>query len=210
MSAGNPKGWPKSEMLNYGIPKPVFVIPAAYVNKQAAEWPSGYKLNPCVIPPPEVTLSGGTLTIHGTSINIFADIADIEVTVGFTTNLGAAVPPATVSSGSIVKYVYKVKNYGPATTTGVIFMIGTNAPVVSGASVTVIAAGAPVLAALTIADLMAGVTLPAMPAGSSYQFIFSVTTVAPGTLTANGYLTIGDKPDLVLANNQVLSSVQIS
>ena len=68
MSAGNPKGWPKSEMNNYGIPKPVFVIPAAYVNKQAAEWPPGHTIDPCVIPPPEVTLVDGILTIHGTSI----------------------------------------------------------------------------------------------------------------------------------------------
>lgn len=212
MSAGNPKGWPKSEMNNYGIPKPVFVIPAAYVNKQAAEWPPGHTIDPCVIPPPEVTLVDGILTIHGTSIDLNSLIlgipgvptADLAIEFAGLYLTGETVDYQTSMPGnnpSEFALQVKVVNVGSVTVPNAKVVVSANSLFASANTYSVVygggATGPATVAGAALKNPATGLVVTSMPAGS-YFFINGVPQVYSSPVLVNNSVRVtagalGDK-----------------
>lgn len=207
MSAGNPKGWPKSEMPNYGIPKPVFVIPAAYVNKQAAEWPSGYKLNPCVIPPPEVTLVDGILTIGGTSINLNTlATGDIQIKeAGIFTTVGLPEYVTSIPEGDTTDHelVITVENVGTVLASSVRLFASSHSIIENAlypVTYTGGASGPAFILGSAVKNYALGGPVIIMPPGSTFTMRGPAKFVPAGTLVNSSIYAIAD--GLMLKNPQ--------
>lgn len=204
MSAGNPKGWPKSEMLNYGIPKPVFVIPAAYVNKQAAEWPPGHTIDPCVIPPPEVTLVDGVLTIGGTNISIA--VADIQIyEAGVFTTVGLPQYTTSIPEGDTTNYevVITVKNIGTILAPSVRLFASSHSileNILYPVTYTGGATGPASILGSAVKNYALGGPAINMPAGSSYTLRGPAKFTPAGTLVNYSLYAVAD--GLLLKNPQ--------
>lgn len=207
MSAGNPKGWPKSEMLNYGIPKPVFVIPAAYVNKQAAEWPPGHTIDPCVIPPPEVTLVDGILTIGGTSINLNTlATAEIQITeAGMFTTVGLPAYVTSIPEGDTTDHelVITVGNVGTVLASSVRLFASSHSIIENAlypVTYTGGATGPATISGLNVLTSTIGGPVIIMPPGSTFTMRGPAKFVPAGTLVNSSVYAIAD--GLMLKNPQ--------
>lgn len=112
------KSWPVQTGSDYGAPGPAYVWPAAYVNKQAAEYPQGHTLPPCLIPPPEVIYSAPVLTVGGASIVLPIPsplpVAYLRVNQVGVTFTGSAGPrnwlPETLAGDPATKLYIEIEN----------------------------------------------------------------------------------------------------
>lgn len=214
--SGNPASWKTVNDPGYGVPQPQFVTPAAYVNKQAAEWPQDKLLPPCLIPPPITTLVGNMLTVGGSSIALpiitpergeFTPVApaspgDVSgvglftvtgINNGWQTQLNCAFQNtgADAITSAIVKLRSPVRFRDPGVSNQVVITIGSTVLV------------------STYANILNGIIIPLIPAGATVDIAVKAQTVNTSsnihyTYTASCTIGIRGGPNTVefdLSNN---------
>jgi hypothetical protein len=118
--SNQPSKWWMPKDSNFGVPQPQYVIPAAYINKQSAEWPQGKLLPPCIIPPPVITFSAGFLTVNGASIYL-GSMAPcpvpnvVSLSIPGIYNNAVYQSPQAVDGSSFVQIPFLMGNLGPDT-----------------------------------------------------------------------------------------------
>jgi len=196
--SNQPSKWWMPKDSNFGVPQPQYVIPAAYINKQAAEWPQGRYLPPCIIPPPTVTYNAGsgTLLINGTSVYIGAPACPnpnlIDITCSGLLEGAIYQSPEDPQGDAQVQITFLLRNTGPDTAhacvarifnlQGFVTLPNTWAPpqvriyfpYVSRPEVTA-----------TIAELAAGVILPDIGHNEYLAIKVNINTESPANVQAS-------------------------
>ena len=186
--SNQPSKWWMPKDSNFGVPQPQYVIPAAYINKQAAEWPQGRYLPPCIIPPPTVTYAAGFLTVNGASVYVPAtgmvERAEFMVTVPVGGNGDSGVDKFITSIPEVeipLTFRGQFTNYGvDAITNSVIKLVSAENANLVGATCTITVAGTTVHTC-AFAQLAAGFVIPNIPAGAGVLVVVTLATSSPHT-----------------------------
>lgn len=176
----NPKGY------NYGVPGTQFIIPAAYVNKQAAEWPQGKLLPPCIIPPPVLTYLGGFLTVGGSSVYLPAmgavERAEFSVTVPAGGNGDSGVDKFINGIPEVeipLLFRGQFTNSGADAITNSVLKVLSYENINTGSTLVTITIAGTTVYTCTIAQLTSGFVIPTIPAGANILIVVQTVTVSP-------------------------------
>jgi hypothetical protein len=184
--SNQPSKWWMPKDSNFGVPQPQYVIPAAYINKQAAEWPQGKYLPPCIIPPPVMTVVGNTLIVGGASVALpllsipqrceFAPVA--PASPGDVS--GTALATVTgINNGVFIQLNCAFQNSGPDEVTSAvvklqnIVRIGVPYGIPSGHVVITVG---PTIITGTFYEATNGIIVPSIPAGATVNIEIQAQT----------------------------------
>ena len=226
--SNQPSKWWMPKDSNFGVPQPQYVIPAAYINKQAAEWPQGRYLPPCIIPPPVMTVVGSTLIVGGASVALpllsvpqRCEFGPVAPMAPGDVSGELLLPTTGINNGAFVQLNCAFYNYGPdEVTSAVVKLYNTvrfRTPYGIPSGHAVITIGATVITA-TFDEAKLGIIIPSVPVGATVDIAIQAQTTNSSSTSAYSYTsscTIGIRggPSAVefnLVNNDALFTYPVS